>query len=269
MWKYAIGTIIAALVLYIYLIFPETRRKREIWKYRGTQWAHRGLHENQAGIPENSMAAFRQAIRAKMGIELDVHLTRDHKLVVFHDDTLQRMCGVSGSVEEKTWEELKTLHLLDTAESIPLLKDVFHLVKGKVPILIEVKLLTEDTAICRFLVEELKAYGGQVLVQSFNSLVLRWFRKYETQILRGQLSSNLVKSEETPHYMFRFCVKYLLSNCICRPDFISYKMEDSNNLSLWMQKHIFHVPVAAWTLHGEEMLQRAKSRFDMYIFEKN
>ena len=173
MWKYAIGTIIAALVLYIYLIFPETRRKREIWKYRGTQWAHRGLHENQAGIPENSMAAFRQAIRAKMGIELDVHLTRDHKLVVFHDDTLQRMCGVSGSVEEKTWEELKTLHLLDTAESIPLLKDVFHLVKGKVPILIEVKLLTEDTAICRFLVEELKAYGGQVLVQSFNSLVLQ------------------------------------------------------------------------------------------------
>ena len=58
----------------------------------------------------------------KMGIELDVHLTRDKKLVVFHDDTLQRMCGVSGTVEEKTWEELKTLHLLDTAESIPLLR---------------------------------------------------------------------------------------------------------------------------------------------------
>ena len=112
-------------------------------------------------------------------------------------------------------------------------------------------------------------YKGTFLVQSFNSLVLQWMRKNQKQILRGQLSSDLVKSEKTPHYFFRFCVKYLLSNCICRPDFISYKMEDSKNLSLWMQKHIFHVPIAAWTLHGEEMLQRAKSRFDMYIFEKN
>lgn len=268
MWKYVIGSVCFVLGVYLYLIFPGMKRKKEIWKYRGVQWAHRGLHENQAGIPENSMAAFRQAIRAKMGIELDVHLTRDKKLVVFHDDTLGRMCGISGTVEEKTWEELKMLHLLDTAEKIPLLEDVLHLVSGKVPILIEVKALTENMEICSLLADELKQYKGAFLVQSFNSLVLRWFRKHETQILRGQLSSNLVKSEETPHYMFRFCVKYLLSNCICRPDFISYKMEDSQNISLWMQKHLFRVPVAVWTLHGEAMLQRAKSQFDMYIYEK-
>ena len=107
------------------------------------------------------------------------------------------------------------------------------------------------------------------MVQSFNSLVLRWMKKHRNEIPRGQLSENLTRKPDTTHYALRFCVKYLLSNCICRPDFISYKMEDSKNLSLWMQKHIFHVPIAAWTLHGEEMLQRAKSRFDMYIFEKN
>ena len=245
MWRYLTGCILIVIGAYFYMIFPGMERKREIWKFRGTQWAHRGLHDKKSGIPENSMAAFREAIRANKGIELDVHLTKDKKIAVFHDDSLKRMCKVSGTIEEKTWEELKKLRLLETAEPIPLLEDVLHLVQGKVPILIEVKLLTEDMEICRCLAKTMEDYKGTFLVQSF------------------------VKSEKTPHYFFRFCVKYLLSNCICRPDFISYKMEDSKNLSLWMQKHIFHVPIAAWTLHGEEMLQRAKSRFDMYIFEKN
>ncbi len=269
MWKYLIGCIFVVIGAYFYLIFPGMERKRDIWKFRGTQWAHRGLHDKSRGIPENSMAAFQEAVKEKRGIELDIHLTKDQKLVVFHDDTLQRMCGVSGTVEEKTWEELKDLRLLDTAETIPMLGDVLHLVQGKVPILIEVKLLTWDMEICRCLAREMKKYKGVVLVQSFNSLVLRWMKKNQNQILRGQLSSDLVKSEKTPHYMFRFCVKYLLSNCICRPDFISYKMEDSRNVSLWIQKHVFHIPIAAWTLHGEKMMQQAKSRFDMYIFEKN
>ena len=55
------------------------------------------------------MAAFREAIRANKGIELDVHLTKDKKIAVFHDDSLKRMCKVSGTIEEKTWEELKKL----------------------------------------------------------------------------------------------------------------------------------------------------------------
>ncbi len=74
-------------------------RKREIWKFRGTQWAHRGLHDKKIGIPENSMAAFREAIRANKGIELDVHLTKDKKIAVFHDDSLKRMCKVYGTIE--------------------------------------------------------------------------------------------------------------------------------------------------------------------------
>lgn len=215
MWRYLTGCILIVIGAYFYMIFPGMGRKREIWKFRGTQWAHRGLHDKKIGIPENSMAAFREAIRANKGIELDVHLTKDKKIAVFHDDSLKRMCKVSGTIEEKTWEELKKLRLLETAEPIPLLEDVLHLVQGKVPILIEVKLLTEDMEICRCLAKTMEDYKGTFLVQSFNSLVLQWMRKNQKQILRGQLSSDLVKSEKTPHYFFRFCVKYLLSNCIC------------------------------------------------------
>ena len=71
--------------------------------------------------------------------------------------------------------------------------------QGKVPILIEVKLLTEDMEICRCLAKTMEDYKGTFLVQSFNSLVLQWMRKNQKQILRGQLSSDLVKSEKTPH----------------------------------------------------------------------
>ena len=129
----------------------------------------------RGGIPENSMAAFREAIRANKGIELDVHLTKDKKIAVFHDDSLKRMCKVSGTIEEKTWEELKNLRLLETAEPIPLLEDVLHLVQGKVPILIEVKLLTEMNwkRLPDCLAKTMEDYKGTFLVQSFNSLVLQ------------------------------------------------------------------------------------------------
>ena len=79
MWRYLTGCILIVIGAYFYMIFPGMERKREIWKFRGTQWAHRGLHDKKSGIPENSMAAFREAIRANKGIELDVHLTKDKK----------------------------------------------------------------------------------------------------------------------------------------------------------------------------------------------
>ena len=67
------------------------------------------------------------------------------------------------------------------------------------------------------------------MVQSFNSLVLRWMKKHRNEIPRGQLSENLTRKPDTTHYALRFCVKYLLSNCMCRPDFISYKWADRKN----------------------------------------
>ena len=102
MWRYLTGCILIVIGAYFYMIFPGMERKREIWKFRGTQWAHRGLHDKKSGIPENSMAAFREAIRVNKGIELDVHLTKDKKIAVFHDDSLKRMCKVSGTQAEPT-----------------------------------------------------------------------------------------------------------------------------------------------------------------------
>lgn len=269
MWNliHMAGILTAVLAVYLYLILPGVTRRKRMRPFLGMEWAHRGLHSQESGIPENSLAAFRRAVQEGKGIELDIHLTKDKKLVVFHDDTLERICGISGTVEEMTYEQLKKLELAGTKEKIPLLRDVLTCVNGRVPLLIEVKLPSQNTEICRWLVREMKGYRGAFLVQSFNSLVLFWLKKHRGDILRGQLSENLVRNDRTQHYLLRFCVKYLLSNCICRPDFISYRLTDCGNISLWLNQYLFRVPVAVWTVKNQTEMRRARRRFQMYIFE--
>ena len=85
--------LILFILLYCFAIFPEMSRQKRMKAFHGIMFAHRGLHSKTHGIPENSMSAFRAAIQKNYGIELDLHLTRDGELVVFHDDDLKRGCG--------------------------------------------------------------------------------------------------------------------------------------------------------------------------------
>ena len=85
--------------------------------------AHRGIYNN-LNIPENSMKSFKRAINSNVSIELDIHLTKDNKLVVFHDDNLIRMTGTYKKIRKCMYDELKQFNLLSTEEKIPLLSDV-------------------------------------------------------------------------------------------------------------------------------------------------
>ena len=93
--------------------------------------AHRGIHNN-LNIPENSIKSFKRAISKNIPIELDIHLTSDDKLVVFHDDNLIRMTGLYKKIRKCTYDEISKLKLLNTNEVIPLLSDVLDLINGKV-----------------------------------------------------------------------------------------------------------------------------------------
>ena len=100
--------------------------------------AHRGLHNNDT-IPENSLKAFQKCIDKNIPIELDVRVTKDKQIVVFHDDKLSRMTEIDGYVNNIDYADLLSARLLKTNEKIPLFSEVLELVNGKVPILIEVK----------------------------------------------------------------------------------------------------------------------------------
>lgn len=120
--------------------------------------AHRGYYNNKKGIPENSVLAFKKAIDNNYLIELDVRLTKDQKLVVFHDDNLKRVCGVNKRVKDLTYKELLKYNLFDTTLKVPLFSDVIKLVNGRVPILIETKYHNRYGVLEKILINELEAF---------------------------------------------------------------------------------------------------------------
>ena len=257
------------LFLYLILICPNLSRREEMKQFSNTEFAHRGLFADDRAIPENSMGAFREAVKKHVGIELDVHLTKDEKVVVFHDDTLTRMCRHDAVIETMTYKDLQTFYLNHTAEKIPLLSDVLSYVNGRVPLLIELKLPTKSTRLCREVYNLLKTYNGAYLVQSFNTIGIFWFRKHAPQILRGQLSSNLTKTRKNEPWIACFIVRFLLLNCIGKPDFISYKFKDTSNISFQIVRKLYRTPAAVWTLRTPETFAKGKQNYDMVIFEKN
>lgn len=218
------GIIVFLILFYFYLIWPRLSRKRQIRPFLHTMFAHRGYHCIEKGIPENSIPSFRAAISHGYGIELDVHLTSDGKLVVFHDDDLSRICGRPETIESLPLKELQSCRLQNTNETIPLFTDVLSLVGGQVPLLIELKIPKSSLGICEKTWEILKNYNGPYMVQSFNTLGIWWFRRHVPHVLRGQLSSNLTADHLPEPWILTFVVKHLLGNVLGRPDFISYKL---------------------------------------------
>ena len=137
--------------------------------------AHRGIHDNKE-TPENSLKAFAKALNRNIPIELDVQLTKDNIIVVFHDYSLFRMTGKKAYLQDLTYNELQELYLLDTKEKIPTLKEVLDLIQGKVLIDIEVKNSNSIDKLCRILKEELFNYNNYIL-KSFHPLIVRKLKK--------------------------------------------------------------------------------------------
>ena len=137
--------------------------------------AHRGMFDN-IKIPENSIASFKKALKYNYSIELDVQLTKDNVLVVFHDNNLKRMTGLDKLITDTNYEELKTLKLLNTKESIPTLDEVLNLINNKVLLDIEVKDTKKIKEITNILKDKLKNYNNYVL-KSFNPRIVRNLKK--------------------------------------------------------------------------------------------
>lgn len=255
------------IFVYFFLITPRIPKRKRINTYLDQNYAHRGLFCNSSQAPENSMPAFQRAVQEGYGIELDIQLTKDNRLVVFHDSTLSRMCGIDINVREKTYQELCNLTLLHTNCKIPLLSEVLQMVDGQVPLLIEIKLPILSTLTCRLANELLKDYKGAYCIESFNTIALVWYRFHRPDIVRGQLSGNLTRENDGNNLFLCFLVKYLLVNALARPDFISFCYKDTANVSFYLNRHLFRVPTFAWTIDNPRTYQACHKNFDSYIFE--
>ena len=216
-----IGAIATALPLF--MLAPGRATKRQRAPFLGVNFAHRGLHSRDMRVPENSERAFHLAAGAGYGIELDVQLSRDGQVVVFHDDTLERVCGVPGRVEDYSFLELRQFSLCGTEYRIPLFSDVLGIVRGRGPLIVELKSGRRNRELCQKTYELLSAYRGDVCVESFSPFIVGWFRFHARDLVRGQLAMPM------SHYRgMRRPLPFLLSHCmldfISRPQFIAYRI---------------------------------------------
>ncbi|MDR1815832.1 MAG: glycerophosphodiester phosphodiesterase [Clostridiales Family XIII bacterium] len=230
--------------------------------------AHRGLHDGNRAVPENSMAAFRAAAAAWHPIETDVQLTKDGWLVCFHDFDLMRMTGAQGFVRERTLAELRELRLAKTTEAIPTLEELLETVGDRVPLLIEIKNdgragLLEDR-LCGTLYDCGRRYGTVFAVQSFNPFSLARVRKNRPEILRGQLCAWFTKNQ-LPLYK-RVPLRRFRLNFLSKPDFISYAIGDLPNPQVAAFRAA-GLPVLGWTARTEAEREKAARYCDNIIFE--
>ncbi len=252
------------VVLYLLAIMPRFTPK-PMEEFKGWYYAHRGLHDNPSDAPENSAKAMRLAVENGYGIELDVQLTKDEKVVVFHDNTLKRLCGVDANVNSMTYEELRQLRLLDSNEKIPLLSEVLKMIDGKVPFIMEVKMVNSRTRVCELADKELRGYEGLYCMESFHPFAVRWYRKNRPDVIRGQLSANF-KKEGQKEGVQEWLVHQLLINVLGRPDFVAYSHKSASNLSRRLTRRM-GATAAAWTIRSQEELDRNRKNFDLFIFE--
>ncbi len=258
-----LGIAVFVAAVYLFLVWPALRRHPDRKRLLdGRLIAHRGLHDLHEGEPENSLKAFERAAGAGLAIENDIHLTKDGRVVIFHDDTLERMCGVPGKPEEMTLAELKELRLAGTEERIPTLEECLELVAGRVPLLVEFKVSGgNEEALCEAAERIFAGYEGDYIIQSFYPKVVAWYRKNRPGIMRGQLAT-VVKGAKFPVSL----LPTLVGNVVARPDFVSFDHTHEKYFARRISSFLGAFPVG-WTFRTPEEIGRHRRHFRTFIFE--
>lgn len=258
--------LLVLVALYLFLIAPRMIHRADRTPFLNRHYAHRGLFDNESEAPENSLAAIRKAVEAGYGIEFDVQLTKDEKLVVFHDATLKRMCGVEGNVWEYTLEELRQFKLAKSEETIPTFEEVLAAVDSRVPLIIEYKLDRVQTKVCELADKVLQGYQGVYCVECFHPLAVYWYRKNRPDVMRGQLCEEYFRFDKYKGNHIMTVMSFLLPNVVTRPDFIAYNHLHESNISRRLCRMLGGLSVA-YTIKSEAEYGKAKDKFDLFIFD--
>jgi glycerophosphoryl diester phosphodiesterase len=229
--------------------------------------AHRGLW-SPSGAPENSLAAFHAACAGGYGIELDVQLTRDGEAVVFHDDALDRMCGVEGKLRDRSLSELRELRLKGTEETIPTLAETLAEVGHRALVHIELKTPFGEVGplekrVCEVLID----HNGPTCVIGFNPYSHAWFAAHHPKVLRG-LDSYRWNDEGARKIApeQRKALARLEQVEIAKPHFLALGLDMLPSAKA-DELRAQGMPVVAWTVRSPADWERVRGHCDNLIFE--
>lgn len=222
-------------------------------------FAHRGLHTYDQCIPENSLKAFQAAVDHGYGIELDVQLSRDGEVFVFHDDDLKRMARLDTRIDALSAAELD--EVLIYGERIPRFSEVLECVKGAVPLIVELKTCGKrNNELCEKVLAQLRKYEGDYCMESFDPRIVYWFKKHAPDIIRGQL---MIPARNYDSFLLKLLIPTLLCNVINQPHFSAMdKIMGHSKWGSWYYR-TFGNRLVGWTIHASD----AVSLYDAIIFE--
>ena len=156
----SLGCVVGTVGIRLSLYRPSPR-KRDPPRIVG----HRGC---ALEAPENTLAAVEHASQSADAVELDVRRAGSGELVVFHDETVDRITGGTGAVEAHTLEELGELSILETEESIPRLESVFESVPTSTSLVLDLK----ETGLVDDALTLVNGFDHDVLLSSFDQSVV-------------------------------------------------------------------------------------------------
>ncbi len=226
--------------------------------------AHRGLFDERAGRPENSLAAFRYAASLGVPFEFDVQITSGGVPVVVHDRDLARSTGWSGTVRELDDARLRELRLGSSEERIPTLDQVLAEVGGRVPIIVDVRRwrgAVRGDGLEEAVARRLRDYPYPAALQSFDPLAVLRLRRLLADRPVGQVSGGL----RSVGPVLRALGRMMLTNTLTRPDFITYDLTELPSAAVGFWRRVDR-PLLAYTAHSPVDARRAASLADNFFF---
>lgn len=220
--------------------------------------AHRGLHDLNKKVWENTLTAARRAVEKNFAIECDVHLSSDRVPVVIHDGELMRLTGQDGFVWQRTAAELQALKVGGTKDHVPTLAELLDLVRGKVPLVIELKgVAGHDEGLVEAVAAALKGYRGKVAIMSFDHWLIRDFRKFMPDLPAGLTAYGRENQLIEAHFA-------MLAHGL---DFTSYAAGDLPNPFVSFARDRLKMPVITWTVRDRPAVDLTLRYADQMTFE--
>lgn len=219
--------------------------------------AHRGYHDLNNTVWENTLSAFSRAVEAGFAIECDLHYASDGVPIIFHDEDLERLCNLKGDVRERTSGELGLIAIGGTKDKVPTLKQLLNLVQGKVPLVLELKgREADDEGFAESVLEVLEGYEGKVALMSFDHWLLKDLKDLGAPYPVGLTANGNTAEEYATHEK---AMELGL-------DFISYYYADLPNSFISRQREK-DIPVITWTVRDEDARKRTFDNADQMTFE--
>lgn len=267
-WIYCIVLLLFLCFLYFFVIACAKPKKEQTQSFQNLNCAHRGLFSKDQSVPENTIRAFELAAEAGYGVELDVQLTKDGHVVVFHDDTVDRETCYKGRVDSFSLQELQQMSLFGTSGAklnIPLFTDVMQVLDGNSPTIVELKSTENYPELCEKTLAILRTLKGPYCVESFDPRIVRWFRLNAPDIMRGQLTESYSGWHKTTPFFPALAYSHLWTNFLTRPHFIAYgSMKQPLALRIARPLGAFTV---YWTAEPQSDLETLQRRYDCIIFQ--